>query len=328
MNKSTGIIVAAILVLIVSGIVVKNLVFPSTEAPTYATSKPGFMEIIEVKAKIADVLGATPSGAGNAADHYAQAVALFVATEKIILDAAAAIGNGDAKDYPDALKTLEEIRGHIAAGAKQASMDYMSKHTSGKLQVSTHQDDVERLEQSINVLDILGDYYIKNKRLKDAEAMYRDMFVAGWHMINERSHIQMAMYGQTIQALALNGMSRSIEMTPDGDKQRASMRDYLNALDEFLTALKDKELIFRKARLDVGDIWNIAENDKDRAWRVQAILAMALIRFTHDKSKANNAHNNAMIEKFLNSADPLEKAAAQAAKAYTQIDFNMVNSTW
>lgn len=70
-------------------------------------------------------------------------------------------------------------------------------------------------------------------------------------------------------------------------------------------------MVFRKSRLDAGDIWNIAENDKNRAWRIQAILAMGLIKFTH-ASEANTARNNAMLERFLNSKDPLEKAAAQA----------------
>ena len=330
MNKITGIVFGVILLLIVVGVVVKTLVFPSTESPTRETSRTGFMDVIEVDAKISDVLGATPSDPDNAADHYAQAIELFFANKGIILDAAADLGDGNAKNHAAALKALEDIRGHIGNGAKQAAMDYMAKHASGKLQVSKVQDDVERLGQTIDVLDILADYYMKNKRLADANAIYRDMLAAGWHMVNEHSHMHMTLYGQAIQVSAVNGISRSTEKAPDreaDDMQRLPLRNYLGALVEFKRTYEGKSMVFHKPRLDAGDIWNIAENDKDRSWRVQAILGMGLIKFTHP-SKANAAHNNAMIEKFLKSGDPIEKIAAQAAKDYSQTDFNMAGTTW
>ena len=330
MDKTTGIVVGAILLLIVGGVILRVVVFPPTDSATRETSRPGFMKLITVDAKITDVLDAAPSGSDDAAKHYAQAIELFAANKDSIVSAAADLGDGNAKSHADALKTLEDIRGHIGNGAKQASMHYLAKHASGKLQVSKIQDDVERLGQTIDLLDILGDYYLKNKRLKDAEAMYRDMFVAGWHMIEARSHMQMTFYGHAIQISAVNGISKSIER--DADKQadfekRAPLRRYLSVLIEFKSAYEEKALIFHKARLEAGDIWNIAENDEDRAWRVQAILGMGLIKHTHP-SKANTARNNAMIEKFLNSSDPMEKMAAQAAKAYSDIDFNMAGTTW
>ncbi|MDP6546005.1 MAG: hypothetical protein QGH60_18650 [Phycisphaerae bacterium] len=300
------------------------------DAPTRETSKPGFMDILEVDAKITYVLAATPSGTDNAAKHYAKAVKLFSARRNALLDAAASLAKGDARNHADALKTLEEIRRHIGKGAKQAGMDYLFEHASGKLNVSTRQDAVEHLGRTLDVLDLLGDYYIKNERLKDAGAIYRDMFVAGWHMINERSHMHMTIYGQDIQATALSGISKSIDRDLDQGtkaKRMAPLRAYLNALNEFEAVFENKAIIFQRARFNAGDIWNIAENDKDRAWRVQAILAMGLIRFTHT-SKANTARNNKLIERFLNSKDPLEKAAAQAAKAYTETDFIEAGTTW
>jgi|GEM_PF-3114708 len=330
MNKITGIIVGGILLLIVGGILIKVLVFPSADAVTRETSKPGFMEVIEVDAKITDVLDSAPSGPDDAAEYYVQAIELFFANKSILLDAAAALGEGKADGYAEALKTLEEIRGHIGNGAKQGKMNYLAQHASGKLQVSKRQEEVERLGQTIDVLDILGDYYIANKRLKDANAMYRDMFVAGWHMVQAHSHMHMTLYGQDIQATALNGMSKSMERLEDKKadyEQRLPLRNYLDALNEFKIKYEEKSMVFHKPRLQAGDIWNIAENDKDRAWRVQAILGMGMIRFTHP-SKANTARNNAMIEKFLNSGDPVEKAAAQAAKAYTEIEFNQAGTTW
>ena len=333
MNKITGIIVGVVLLGIVGGVVLKKLVFPSADAPTRTTAKDGYMDVIKVDAKITNVLAAEPSGADNAAEHYTKAIELYFAKEGVISDATVAIVKGDAKDHADALKTLEEIRAHIGAGAKQARMNYLVQYGSGKLQVSQRQGNVERLGLTIDVLKILGDYYIKNKRFKDADAMYRDMFIAGWHMIEARSHLHMVAWGVDIQQDALSGMSMSIARDIEKDaanKLRAPMLDYHNALKEFKYKYEEKSKIFSRAhkgRLEAGDVWKIADNDKDRTWRVQALLGMGMIRFTH-LSKANTARNNAMIEKFLNSTDPIEKAAAQAAKAYTEIDFNTAGTTW
>ncbi|MCP4378174.1 MAG: hypothetical protein GY794_18615, partial [bacterium] len=67
MNKITGIIVGAILVLIVGGVVVKSLLFPASDSPTRATTKTGIMDVIKPAVDISSILNSTPSGGGNAA---------------------------------------------------------------------------------------------------------------------------------------------------------------------------------------------------------------------------------------------------------------------
>ncbi|MCP4379514.1 MAG: hypothetical protein GY794_25500, partial [bacterium] len=316
---------------------VKSLLFPASDSPTRATTKTGIMDVIKPAVDISSILNSTPSGGGNAAEHYAKAIELFFDNYKAIENAALDLGKGNAENYPEALKTLKTIRNLIATGAKQASMDYMTKYTSGKLQVSTRQKDINRLAQTLVIIDILGDYHIENKRFKEADAIFRDMFIAGWHMINERSHIQATMHGEDVQGTALKGMIRTLKKNTNINdvakkKRKATLKNYNYSLIEFRYEHEDKEKIFRKLRSDgtfnAGDVWNIAENDKDRAWRVQAILTMGVLKFTHSGSRGNNARNNELIEKFLKSDDPLEKAAAEAAKAYTEIEFNQISSKW
>jgi len=333
MNKITGIIFGIIMLLIVGGVVVKVFVFPSQDAPTRATNKKGFMEVIEFGAPVTPILDAEPSGSGNAGVHYAKAIEVYLANEKAIFEAAAAVSGGDLtadSHVPQALKALEEIRGHVATAAQQAGMNFLAENASGKLAVSKHQPDVKNLGMAIDMLDMLGDYYIKNDRLEDAKAVFKDMFTAGWHMIKARSHMHMVTYGLDIQQSALNGLSKSIPKDTDPEEARQlriPLRNHMEAINEFSDKYEEKAEIFAKALFDAGDIWNIADNDKDRSWRVQAILAMGLIKYTH-LSKANASYNNAMIEKFLKSDDPVEKAAAEAAKAYTQVDFNTAGTTW
>ena len=333
MNKITGIIVGAVFAGVVIGIVVKVFLFPSADGPTRVTQKTGYMEVIEMDMPITKIVPSAPTGSENAAIHYIKAIEVFEANEKPITEAAAAITAGDLTadpNAPQALKALEEILGHVQAGAQQAGMKYLVENTSGPLKVSKHSDDVARLGKAIDMLDMLGDYYAKNDRKEDADKAFGAMFIAGWHMINERSHTHMVMYGMDMQESALDGMSRTIPRDTDPEearKIRGPMREYIYALNEFSDKYEDKIEVFLKTPFDAGDVWNIADNDKDRAWRVQAILAMGMIKFTH-LAKGNTSYNNSQIEKFLKSTDPVEKAAAEAAKAYTEADFNTAGVDW
>jgi len=330
MNKITGIIVGVILLGAVGGFVIKTLVFPSPDASTPATGKADFLEVIEVEAKITDVLDAEPSGSEDAGEHYAQAVKVFHDNKEIILDGTVEIGKGDATGHAAALKAFEDIRMHIGNGAKQAEMTYLCKHTPAKLKVSKHSDEVAKLGITADVLDTLGDYYINNKRYKDADSLYRDMLVVGWHMMKSRSHVHMVTYGEDIMGSAMNGIIRSFDPSMEREAKLTAaepLRMYNNALNEFVFVYREKVKILSKARLDAGDVWKIAEHDKDRMWRVQAILAMGMLKFSHP-SKANTARNNELIEKFLASKDRMEKAAAEAAKAYTEVDFNTAGTDW
>jgi len=330
MNKVTGLIVGGILAAIAIVVVVMALI-PSISEPTFATTKRGFLEILEVKAKLTDVLPAKPTGTGNAGEDYAPAVAEYRTNENIILKAADAVGKGESDGYDEVMASLEKIRGHVGDGAKKAKMEYLIKHTPKKLQVSWHQDEVDHLNDMFRAVNLLGKYYRASKRFDDAKALYSDMLVAGWHMVNSRSHPYMVLVGQQVQATGLNGLSNSHQVAAGGpplDEYRLALRNYLGALNDFQAEYKEKLRVLRKAKPIPGDIWNIAKKDKDRAWRVQAILAMGLVRFTHASSEINAKHNDAMIEEFLKTGDLLEKAAAQAAKDYTETEFNLAGTTW
>jgi hypothetical protein len=319
------------LLLVVVGVVLKLVVFPSPDGATTATSKSGYMDVIKIDANMSDVLGETPSGSDNAAEHYEKAVEIFQANRNEITASAASLRRGEDQAYASELKNLQEIASHIAQGAKQANMKYLTKFGSGKLQVSKRQDDVERLGQTIDtMIKILGPYLIAKEKFTEASALYHSIFAAGGHMIKARSQYQMTMYGKDIQFDAMNGISKSIPRDTDKDearKLRAPLRNYIQALNDFRSDYSKKMEIFEKLPFPAGDVWNIAENDKDRVWRVQAILAMGILKFTR-QSKANVTRNTALIEKFLNSKDPLEKAAAEAAKAYSKPDFNHAGTTW
>ena len=194
MNKITGIIVGVILLLVVVGVVAKVFLFPSTDAATRATTKPGAMKLIELDAPILAIIPAEPTGSENAGVHYAKAIEVYLANEKVIFEAAAAISAGDLKadkDAPQSLKALEEMRGHIASGTQQAGMKFLAENSSGTLQVSKSDGNIKNLGMAIDMLDMLGDYYIKNKRTDDANAVFREMFIAGLHMIQARSHTHM-----------------------------------------------------------------------------------------------------------------------------------------
>ncbi|MBT3200592.1 MAG: hypothetical protein HN350_11820 [Phycisphaerales bacterium] len=330
MNKITGFIVAGVIAAIVIGVVVKTVLFPAPDAPTRATAGAKFMEVSELTFSISEILGSEPSGAGNAGEDYAKAAQLINANEETVKDATPSLMKGEGQAYKAAIKILEEMRAHLGAGAQKASMQYLLVCGPKKLAVSTRQDAVTDMGQAIDVIDTLAEYYLANKRYKDAEALYKDMLVAGWHMMKSRSHIHMVTYGRDIMSDAMDGLSNSIDPATDKDEQHAKrlkLSKYFKSLPGFNIPYKAKAKILGKVLMDPGDIWKIANNDKDRMWRVQSILAMGLLKFSH-KSKGNIKYNNEMIEKFLQSSDPLEKAAAEAAKAYTQLEYKHAGTTW
>ena len=77
--------------------------------------------------------------------------------------------------------------------------------------------------------------------------------------------------------------------------------------------------------LRVGDIFYVAEHDLDRAWRVQAILALGMVRF----GNASGSERELAVEtlkKYRQHSEPLYAAAAEAALTMTQEEFRQIGA--
>jgi len=328
MTSKAAWIAAILIAAFVAVIVIKVLVFPSPTEPTSATRKPGFMDLIEMEAPITDILVRTPQGPGNAGDDYSRAVAAYRDNKRIIPKPTPAVKASIAIMNEDTLDAMTQIYRHVSAGAARKDMKYLAVHTPGKLRVSPHLKEVTPLLRAAETVDLLASYHLANNRRKQAEAIYKDLMIMGRHMVNARSHIDMVNSGTLIQFDAMQGLVRTYQSMETKDKNFKKRR--LAALHEYFTALKNfdgrygnKLGVLWNVRPNPGDVFNIARNDKDRAWRVQAILCMGILRYTAS-NPSDTQRNNEMIEKYLNSSDPLEAAAAKAAKELSKADFNQL----
>jgi hypothetical protein len=73
-----------------------------------------------------------------------------------------------------------------------------------------------------------------------------------------------------------------------------------------------------------GDVFNLAANHADRAIRVEAIVVLGIIR--HGQiGRGDQRTVRKLIDKYLESSDELEAAAAKAAHEMTQEDLRMMD---
>jgi len=67
-----------------------------------------------------------------------------------------------------------------------------------------------------------------------------------------------------------------------------------------------------------GDAYNIIENDKDRACRVDAILVLGIQKITAKGHRGNDRIREEFLEQYSKSNDDLVRAAAESARSCTK----------
>jgi len=75
--------------------------------------------------------------------------------------------------------------------------------------------------------------------------------------------------------------------------------------------------ILKSLRPQIGDLINIARNDKDLTFRVEATLQLGVVKF-NPKTRGNLKAITSAIEDAKASEDPAISAAGNAAEAFTK----------
>jgi len=326
MSMKFGWIAAGLFVLAIGGFILKQLVFPSPTRPSAATSRTGFMDRIEVAASITDLIGALPTGGGNAGDDYHQAVAIYLGAKQAIEDAIIDLGKGADTGHEDALAALNGMYGHISSGAKKKEMKYLLVHTPKELRIGWKLPEIEMLSEVGGCIDLLAAYHLENNRPRQAEAIYKDLMIMGWHMAAARSYYHMVTAGFGTQMTAAEGLQSVYRAMGGSFEQRVqALQEYRSAALDASRTYGDKLDVLWKTKPHPGDVFNIVENDKDRAWRVQAVLAMGMLRYTAS-GRGDKKYNTGLLEEFTRDKDPLLAAAAKAARELTEPEFNLLGT--
>lgn len=344
MGSKLGWILGGVLVSILVAFLVLRLGFPRTWRALFvspsspnATLQEGLLELHTISVPVSRVAGLTPDASGNAADDYAEAAKIAVADDKILTAAKLALDEAErepASITPQALDALKRIAQHVADGARKKQMKYVFQYTPKALKVSMQIQGLRGLEEVIASMQILARYYLSHKKYDQAESVLRDLLVMGRHMIDERSHVHIVELGLGAQRAAWDRLFPLYATDrPDADKA-AALRAYEAASIEFEEFWYEKRKIVwtpghnratgRSPGPDPGDIFNIIENDKDKAWRVQAILVLGIIKYAAERP-VDIEHSRKLLDRLVGDPDPLIAAAAKAAKDLTIEGFRTID---
>lgn len=348
MGSKLGWILAGI-VLVIAGVIGFVVFFPSPTDPTPATQKFGFMEMKLITVPIADLIGYQPRQEGNAADDYQKAIDIYKRNAKGIGEAwthSEGLGKGTYSLPTDLLKALQAIDDLVARGSLKASMKYTFVYTPKEFVVGfgvTAYEDMEEFSSNRNLyapssqlfrlgmsLELLAYHYYGKKDYLRAEKTLQHLFVLGRHMMDEQSRPVMVQSGIDLQQEAI-GLLRPVyrDMGGDHKKQIGAIASYKSCLAAILGHYDTKKDALWRTAPNPGDVFNMIANEKDRAWRVQAILYLGVLNYAIkvDRISRGDARmTTKYIEKFINSADEYEAAAAKAARDITEADFRMLGS--
>ncbi len=324
-NKLGWIIAAVLLVLVVVAVVLK-ITYNPPSSPTTATTRKGFLDKAQMSMTPADITGKTITGTGNAADDYVNAMKIYGENEAEIKLAMDTLADRNFELDTEILTKLNNIARQIAMGTEKKEMHYTFVHTPGELKVEWVYEPVKKLEQIMECLNLLAAYYENHNQYEEAAKMMDMILIMGWQMVNERSKPYVLEGGVSWQKHAIAKLRYFYENI--GEKyasRKTPLREYEKQLDSLNAAIVEMKEVFKindLNKLEAGDIFNIAENDKDRAWRVQAILWLGILKYMYANKSGDMKQIDKLIDEYLDSSDPMEAAAAKAAKNLTKKEYD------
>ncbi len=305
-NKNGWLIAAGIGIVssLITLMIVLSSAFGSGSSPTSATLKPGVLDVWDVSKPISSVVDTPPSGGDNAGDDYARAIRLLSDSKDQITQFRTAMTRweGDARALtrelsgePDDVKyariqelvvtfppAVEQILRYMAEGAGKGEMKYVLIHTGQQLTVSRDIEATRGFTDLAKLTIAVADYYIYRGDPAPAVAPLQNMCAMGWHMFNERAHIGMMYKGLIVQNDAARMLQYPYNMLGQDDQANRAA-EYQRAVEDLIDDFKDKRDIImppadEKRMANPGDVFNVVRNDKDRAWRVQGILALGVLK--------------------------------------------------
>ncbi|MCE5327737.1 MAG: hypothetical protein LLG01_15130 [Planctomycetaceae bacterium] len=341
----TGWIIGGLMVLAVVGIVLAFLVTGGGTAGREKTTND-MIKLMKMDMPPAIVVDSLPTNSGNAGDDYALAakllkdnynqLAIYIGDEAPVgpdarRDYGIVRGNEDEAEVPKALPEekvmalLQEIETHVKAGAMKQTMDYTFTHTPRQFKVAMRFDGAIELLDVAKAMDSLEVYYRRQNKRDQAIACARAEFVMGWHMASEGRIANMTQVGLEIQVMAVDGLKSIYSEKADDAETIKTLNTYVLRINNAKQRAMAKLLAIWNVNPALGDVLYIVENDQDPAWRAQGLLSLALVRYAYRK-KGDPAAAEAVLDRYMKDPNPYLAAAASAARAFTQQDFNQVGA--
>lgn len=331
--------IAALGIVVIVALVAYRLFNPPPSNPVDTTAE-GFLELKDTGIPLSTVIGVEPAEPGNAADDYQKASQLRMNHDAEIdtfsKEFDALVKREDPWTDPG-VKVLKEIHDHVAAGARKKKMEYTFVYTDSRFHFAYHSPGAERLWKVAVAVNQLYLFRDRRKEHAEAEKALKNLLILGHHMLNERRVAHMEQEGLEVQMAAVRGL-----LSLYGKGKVANVPGHrVGALEKYAAALERISANFRKKkqilwdyipasdhlgrpRIAPGDVFNIAEHDEDRAWRVQAVITLGALKHRLT-DRGDLRKTRELIRRFLQSKDPLLSAAAEAADKLTAEQFRHSN---
>jgi len=335
-GSKTGWILALALIVVVIGAAYFLIVDPPASLPRDTTAA-GFLDLKVVDVPLRDVIGVEPTAPGNAAEDYQKAVQVYLSSA----DAIEATGDAPhfdglvASENPwtdPGLKACKQIAAHVADGAKKKEMRYTFLYSPKHLKFGYHHTHADHLFKVAVGVHQCYQVHRDRKEYAQAEKHLKDLLIFGVHVLSERALPHVGWQGIEIQTTAIQRLQELYKLWAGAPRHRLeSIEAYENSLRLVSANYRKKKRIVWdnipandpitfEPRLSAGDVFNMAENENDRSWKVQAIIALGAVKFRMtgrgDLKKARK-----LIERFLRSDDPIVAAAAKAAHELEEKEF-------
>lgn len=318
MGNKLGWIIAILLAGALIAFVLVRLLLPSATPPTTDTTKHGALEFVAPSGQIETFLGYIPDTSGNAAEDYAKGIAFFRENEEDFVAGCELIDseeNSMLQAYQ--LARCEELFKLIAPAGRKKQMRFTFVHTPKELKATAFADGKDDLFWLSNVLDSLCVHQYRCGNIDDAIKSACGQFVLGWHMTNERARAEIVSAGMDIQFQACERLRVCYQKK--GDKKKAdACQKYLRDMEATAKKFNDKFRIVWANRAEPGDVFNIIENDKDRTWRIEGVLALGVLKFTAKGQTGDMRKLDKHLASALAGNDEMMKAAARVAKECTK----------
>lgn len=318
-------LVAGILGAGVAAIIIVVVFFPFPSDPTSATLGPDKLVKLKPRKEITLVLPARPSAKGNAGDDYHRAIQLHKQNRDAIMDVCARlpqIVEGQYTLTEADRKLLDPIQEAIAAGAAKERMTYSFHLTPKKIEVPYHAAEAMDFQHLADVPILLSRACeaAGEQTYPKAERCLFDLFTMGYHMMAERARMEIILYGVGLQKNACDLLIRLYATKWNRRDRAKQVRQYADGLEHISLVYGDhyNRVIWKlPPALNPGDVFNLVENHADRAVRLEAILALGVVKLTGNQ-RGDRTKVRRLIAKKLDSADPIEREFAKAANALDQ----------
>ncbi len=317
-----GLCVSGLMVIVVVGLALYFMLGGrAISAPTKATTDAGALDMIELRLDTAGLIATPGVGGGGAEKSYGEAFKLaWTVGDDKFLDICKRSRSPETD--PVLKPVIEKI---LQAGDMGMGTDVVMDFDGGDFSIGPKNAWAMR-----DVLAAMGSATCKagmsaraDKKRELADQHFRAAFLFGKRLWDHGAYSTYKFGGLAVMGESLANMqsSSSKNWYSEPDKEARVKELYATYLD-VSRRYGQKDRIMRSTAPKPGDLHNMAQNDKDPAWKLEGLMFLGFAKWT------TGADERAGIQKYLEgkttSSDSRTARKAKEAADFPQADRNLV----